>query len=235
MNKDAIISKIKKLLSLANSDNENEAKLAAERAQELLVKYNLDIQTIQANKEYIEAAIAHEPYMRWHQPHILQIVQRFFFVKAILQHKAAGWTIDGRRKYQKIINLLGTHANVEVATFVFLFLSETYQKLWLDYKRKNALDERYRKSYYAGLTSGLAKKLETARHRVEKQYGLMVIPDPGLEEKLKGLTSHKTSDNYLRDYEVMKDGQIHGRNIEIAKPLSEKSEINGLMLPKGEQ
>lgn len=36
-----IIDRIKKLLALAESDNESEAKLAMERANELLLRYNL--------------------------------------------------------------------------------------------------------------------------------------------------------------------------------------------------
>lgn len=43
----SIMEKIQKLLSLANSDNENEAKMATARANELLIKYNLNLQQIE--------------------------------------------------------------------------------------------------------------------------------------------------------------------------------------------
>jgi hypothetical protein len=42
-----IIEKIQKLLALATSDNENEAQMAAKRAQELLLKYNLKLTDVE--------------------------------------------------------------------------------------------------------------------------------------------------------------------------------------------
>jgi Protein of unknown function (DUF2786) len=41
--KDAILNKIKKLLALSHSPNENEAVVAAQKANELLTKYNLSL------------------------------------------------------------------------------------------------------------------------------------------------------------------------------------------------
>lgn len=45
--KEKIIEKIKKLLALAQSANENEAALAAARAQEMLAKYNIEVQEVE--------------------------------------------------------------------------------------------------------------------------------------------------------------------------------------------
>ena len=56
---DQIIERIQKLLSLANSDNENEAQLAASKANELLTKYNLSLQEVEGiNLEYSEHEVA---------------------------------------------------------------------------------------------------------------------------------------------------------------------------------
>jgi len=51
MNK-KILEKIQKLLSLATSDNEHEAKAAMDKANALLVKHNLSMQEAKENLEY---------------------------------------------------------------------------------------------------------------------------------------------------------------------------------------
>ena len=43
---DEIVEKIRKLLALAESPNENEASLAAEKAQEMMLKHGIDIATV---------------------------------------------------------------------------------------------------------------------------------------------------------------------------------------------
>ena len=53
MDKAKLIEKINKLLALSNSPNEDEAKLAATKAQELIAKYNIDMETSEATKDSI--------------------------------------------------------------------------------------------------------------------------------------------------------------------------------------
>ena len=53
MDKAKLIDKINKLLALSNSPNEDEAKLAAAKAQELIAKYNIDMETSGAAKDFI--------------------------------------------------------------------------------------------------------------------------------------------------------------------------------------
>lgn len=240
MNVDGLISKIKKLLSLANSDNENEAKVAAEKAQELLVKHNLDMQEVE-NKdfEYTEQLVASEPYIRWHQPFIIDILQEFFFIKVMWYNKFTGFSDrdPGRypsgvaRKLRKDINLLGTKANVQVAHYVFDYLTVVYQRLWLEYKHEHDLGEKSRKSYYEGLTHGLSEKLLMIRNKVQNERGLVLVKDPKLDELLKDTKPHKNNYQPEDDPHARKAGYEHGKNIEIKKPLGEKkSTSNGLEL-----
>lgn len=48
--KDSIINKIKKLLALSDSPNENEAIVATQKANELLVKYNISLGDVHSNE-----------------------------------------------------------------------------------------------------------------------------------------------------------------------------------------
>ena len=55
-----IIEKIQKLLSLSGSENVNEAELAMSKAQELMTKHNIDMQTVDNHdSEYINIVFSH--------------------------------------------------------------------------------------------------------------------------------------------------------------------------------
>lgn len=235
---DNIIRKIQHLLALATSDNEHEAKAAAEKAQALLVKYNLDIQEVK-NKdlEYIETQVASEPYLRWHQPFVIDILQDFFFVKVLWHNTVVGHSYRGdgynhgyARKFRKDIMLFGSKTNVKIAHYVFDYLSTIYQRLWLEYKSEHGLGEKSRKSYYKGLTQGLSEKLTEIRHSVEQQCGLVLVADPKLNEHLKDVKGHNNPYRSQRDLTAEEHGFEAGRNIQIAKPIESKSENLGKTL-----
>lgn len=50
MTDDALVDKVRKLLALAESSNEHEAALAAERAQELMFKYGIELAEVAASR-----------------------------------------------------------------------------------------------------------------------------------------------------------------------------------------
>lgn len=51
MTEERLIDKVRKLLALAESNNEHEAALAAERAQDLMLKYGIELAQVAARKE----------------------------------------------------------------------------------------------------------------------------------------------------------------------------------------
>ena len=85
-----IINKIQKLLSLANSHNENEAKAAMNMANTLLLKHNLSIQQIETHideqKTQYQTKNVKEGLstLRLHQKLISDLLQNHFFVKIII-------------------------------------------------------------------------------------------------------------------------------------------------------
>lgn len=241
---DALIKKIQKLLALATSDNENESSVAAQKAQELLVKYNIDMQQVKDSKfEYQWHELAEEPYLRMHQKFILPLLNEYFFVKTLLCPKFTGtYTVTGARQFKQVLKILGTPTNVVVADYVFDYLSATYQRLWLEYKHKNNLDEKSRQAYYYGLTSGLKIKLSEVRENSQKAKAnemmnsdanlsiadatalTVVRKDLALEDEFKKLkTTTKKSVGFSRDNEAEAAGNEHGRKINLSRPVDHKS------------
>ena len=75
-----LIEKIQKLLALSGSSNENEAKAAMTKAQELMLKHNIDMRSVKEHdSEYInelsEAFKREHPSMKY----INSIIEKYFF------------------------------------------------------------------------------------------------------------------------------------------------------------
>lgn len=228
-NKD-ILEKVKKLLALASSSNEHEASLATNKAQELLTRYNLSMQSLDTMSEYEKVTLANEPYKKPHQSYIIYILEEYFFVEVVtFKERTGDRTIDGRRKYRYNINMAGTATNVQVAEFVFAFLSVTYMSLWLQYKREKGVGESHRISFYAGLTNGLREKLSATLKKVENETGLVVIKDPNIIKEFGDNIKTKSVSTRVIGA-TMADGHEKGKNINIAKPIGGSSTSSGKLI-----
>lgn len=226
----SIVEKIQKLLSLANSDNENEAKIATNKANELLIKYNLSLQEVQdtqfeyGEREVLKAGLLVKDYQKM----ISGLMDQFFFVKVAVFSRPSGYTSGirngvGKRVFERTIILMGTDENTKIASYVFTYLNQVYPKLWLDYKKDKGLQTWSRTSYYTGLTSGIAKMLEDTKWRVQKETGLVVIRDPGLEKfcASKSAGSYHGRTGKEIDPNAYMAGVQDGLTIKLRKPLGE--------------
>lgn len=146
-----ILNRIKKLLALAGSSNEQEAKVAMSKANELLVKYNLDIQQVRMSQDDYEfAQVTEGKRARPHHRHIFGVLQSYFFVNVIHQRK---W-IGEQLAYVHFTNLVGKPVNCKIAAHVFEFLDKVYPELWKSFKAKFDVTEKDRYSYFQGLHWG---------------------------------------------------------------------------------
>jgi hypothetical protein len=213
---DAIVERIQKLLSLANSDNENEAKMATARANELLIKYNLKLQEVTDRQfDYVEEGIA-------------TILTKFFFVKVVIARKHVGYSSGQwatrnmpRAQYQKTIKLVGTAENCQIASYIFSYLNDAFPKLWNEYKLKTGADVTRKVSYYMGLAKGISIMLDETKWRVEKETGLVLVKDKDLEAHIKKTTTgtYGGDTNSEIDPNVVRDGIKDGKNVQLRKPL----------------
>lgn len=219
---DKIIQKIHKLFELANSDNQHEATLAMEKANKLLVKYNLNLADIDVSeKSYADEVIAEEPYMRIHQKFILPILKKYFFIEVFLSRKSTGkYSKAGQRLTKTQIVFCGTKENIEIAHYTYDFLCQAYQSLWLTYKRENGLSEKKRQHYYEGLSTGIGEKLELSKQSVETEMGLVVVPDDGLVQHMKKKNLRSTSNSRPRaDQEHLEAGARAGKQLNLRRGL----------------
>lgn len=153
----SILRKIEKLLSLAQSANENEALLAMENVQNLYAKYHIKKISDEENQEYF-SLILNFKKKKIPASHSLAsyILQQHFFVKTIFSELYDPFLDE----IHKTVEIFGNRQNVLMAEYVFHFLIERIELLWKHYQKAKKLTVKYKKSYQQGILEGFLKKLD---------------------------------------------------------------------------
>jgi len=221
MNKD-IIEKIQKLLALANSSNENEAKLAAAKAQELLIKYNLSMSQIETdeNRYEMELIATGKGRISSEYLYIQSLLCEFYFVRIV---KSKRVIYDGFwPKNEAVYLIFGAEHNIKIAKYVDEFLVQAFQRLFKQYRIKTNAPATSKHSFYLGLYHGLREQLLSTIKKVEQETGLVVVNDANLDEwiqeqmKIKQTKDHKV-DNV--DNAAINSGYQEGKKLTISKGL----------------
>jgi len=222
---DRVIQKIQKLLKLADSHNENEAKLAAERANELLLRHNLTMQQVGTTPEFREK-ISHEFwYHRVEDKFILPLLRSYFFVRPIYRPRFERRNNAGQAMYRQTLIFIGEGTNTEVAAFVYDFLVKEYRSLWLTFRKQSGKPESARQAYYEGLALGLSVQLRQRKRDVESEVGLIWLGDKKLDDFMKTMkTREKNLADHYHDKESYYQGVRDGKDLHIMRGLKEKEE-----------
>lgn len=221
-----LIDRIQKLLSLATSPNEHEAKLAAAKANEMLVKHNLSISDVElqarTDDSYENREVGTYKVMPFEARWVIKIMDRHFFVKSIYR-EARRYKVS--EKGMAKVWFVGEKTNVEVASYVFQFLVNKYKQLWKEYQSHNGLRHELKGAYYEGLTAGLSYQLSERRKDVESSMALVVVDDPNLQRQMEkyfpklGTSSLRPM---VRDDEIASDGFAKGKDLHIARGIEKK-------------
>lgn len=227
---DDLIRKVKKLLALANSCNEHEARIAAGKAQELLLRHNLDIQEVKSKDLNYEEKEVHEvTRMNKMTSLILQVLESSYFVTTFWRRRLKEFEGTSRWTIVSKIHIYGTTTNVLVATYVFDFLNLAYPRLWASYRARINCPVSARNSYYLGLSQGIVSQLSLNQKRVESERGLVLIEDPELTKKsneCRGIRSKAIE----RDDDAMEAGFEEGLKLNISRAIESDSGSSGLLI-----
>lgn len=202
--------KIQKLLALATSSNENEAKLAAEKANELMVKYNLQMSDLKEPCEYDTFVLVSGQRMPVELKFVGGILVKHFFVH-LIQGRGA-------------LKIVAEKQNLENGKYLWDFLNRTFKECWLNYKKETKCDNSLKQTYYLGLYRGLDEKLTATRKKVEQEYGLVVVEDAGLNafilEAIGKTRVGSKAHVQNRDSNAYASGKETGSKITISKGVS---------------
>lgn len=209
--KESILSKIQKLLALGQSSNQAEAEAALAKAQELMIRHNIEMQEVnEKTRGYVadDYTVDNVPYdFTIDKKYICDILRKFFFVDIVDEPRIHNFMI------------IGTKDNVAIAQFLRLHIRQKFNDCWQTYKIKNGLSGvDGKKNYYYGLWVGLCEKLQKERTILATEKGLIVVNDEGLAifREENGLQSKRRSIRPdVDDQAAIEDGVKDGRKIKL--------------------
>lgn len=234
-----VLDKIRKLLALAQSPNENEAALALSRAKELMLRYNIDNMDLENDSVEdiieIDFKISHQ-----HEESSLRFVYwlgKAFLVKPILIKRNIG---EDKIKFEKFIRFIGKQADVAVSTFVFSYMMNILDIKSKEYSKKKQI----RKDFDLGFITAICKKLEQIEesrisgmtfHDEHPENALVVSSNALIESFIKEKYNDKINEGKQTEVEfdpnAFHDGFVQGEKQGIFagvenKPKPSKKKID---------
>jgi hypothetical protein len=172
-----VLDRIAKLLALAESPNQHEAQAAMSAAQRLMLKHNLELAVSGTTSAYCFRHLG-EPTGRVSEHHrrLALILDAHFFVQVIW---VPVWRVR-EAKRGSVLEVCGTRENVELAAYVYDFLTHTSEALYrADRKRRGDRTHAERRKFLAGVMNGFHSRLDSERRAAQEQ-GLVWVGDPEL-------------------------------------------------------
>ena len=169
-----ILSKIKKLMALGSSCNQHESDAATVKANELLVKYNLERASLGSlpdeDEEVFYGGVAAKAKRKNATLHALATILQNFLVRPVFSRKEKHCALE----------VVGTRLNVELAIYVAHFLQHEFERLWKKAKKENPRLKGTvaKNSFIGGMAKGLEQKLKRAappRPSAAPNYGMAQI------------------------------------------------------------
>ncbi len=222
---DKIMIRVKKLMALAQSNNQHEAEAAMTKAHQFIAKYNVDILARNIDRHFISVFVGTPALRHFREDyHLSGLLQDFYFVHGI-------WIpayVMEKGKMGRVLEISGTLQNVRIASYVYDFVKRFVDSRWHEYNKKKGLN-RYRKTDFAvGIMEGFRSKLRLQSEKREKTSNkrtLVKIRDPLLQEHVDYKYPHTVGVRgkaLKKDKLVLKDGIDAGKELVIFQGITEK-------------
>lgn len=197
-----IIDKIEKLLALAGSDNENEARDAMTKARELMAKYEIRREQLHEGQEE-ERPVVHytSPSFRddWCQMVACVIANNFRCRAVVTSFRRSGGAYR--------IKFFGYDEDAEICVNIFNYAVKVVRKrfatlraIYADAGREFARNEKM--NYVEGFCYGLEKNFEEQKAQNES-FALALVTPPAVVEYVDNIPG--LQDGESREYETNKE------------------------------
>lgn len=170
------LSKIKKLLALSESSNVNESQSALNKARELMIEMN--IQNF-VDREFIYSSVLYESKRFSARHKVLFMLTRD--ISGVYCINNYSKTNDLREQ-----RIFGTKSQIEIALYIYDYLSYTLDKEYKVFKSSNASYGRTLESFYFGVYEQMYKKFksESNKDTCEKEQSLVLINEDNKQKAL---------------------------------------------------
>lgn len=222
---DKILTRVKKLMALAESCHRHEAEAAMAKAHELIARYNIDLHTQDKARQFI-SVFAGQPALRHTRDayHLANLLQTFYFVQGL-------WVstyVLAKGKMGRVLEISGTPPNVDIALYVHDYVYKFINAQWSRYNAERNLSLHRRTDFAVGIIEGFYAKLQTEHQRRSKHdesFALVEVGDPRLDRYIAQrypYTRCFKRTHGSQDGRVLADGMRIGRSLIIAKGITEK-------------
>jgi hypothetical protein len=227
--RDRVLSRIKKLMSLAESRNRHEAEAAMAKAHELMKTYNIKRLRETTHRDFVSAFIG-SPALRHRREayYLANLLLEFYFVEGLW---ISAYVLE-KGKMGRVLEISGTVENVEMAAYVHDFVENYIDMQWNRYNRSQGLN-RYRQTDFAvGVVQGFGNKLRNREQKKTKtgsETSIVKVEDPLLRDFMLYKYPHTRSFRRItrnRDDKIMQDGYDIGEKLVIAKGLTQRQNSN---------
>ncbi len=225
-----VLDRIRKLLALAGSPEEHEARAAMRAAKRLMLEHNLELSRLDAPATYTFRQVgpvrARTPK---HERLLAGILSKHFFVQAIW---VPGFDVT-RSARGRILELCGSESNLDIAAYVHEYVLRTGESLWRQHKRRQGITaDRDRRAFLEGVMVGFWEQLEDQAEESE-QRGLVWLGDPGLQDFFgrRHPRVRRTASSPMRSNAAHHAGRAAGRELVVHKGV-EVGDDRGLRLTR---
>ena len=229
------LRRVARLLALAQSQNLHEAESAMREAQRLMLKHNLEEGAARAGLRSGDPGRVRRYGYRQLGPVkrrveeserlLAMLLSKHFFVESI-------WIPSydvGRGVRGSALEVCGTPENLEMAAYVYDFMTHTAENLWREHKRAAGLPgDRERRTFLSGVMLGFSEKLDQEA-KVQQQQGLIWRGDAELGSYLRQRHPHirRVAQRGQPRTETRAEGRRAGRNIILHRPITSGSSSGG--------
>ena len=229
------LRRVARLLALAQSQNLHEAESAMREAQRLMLKHNLEEGAARAGLRSGDPGRVRRYGYRQLGPVkrrveeserlLAMLLSKHFFVESI-------WIPSydvGRGVRGSALEVCGTPENLEMAAYVYDFMTHTAENLWREHKRAAGLPgDRERRTFLSGVMLGFSDKLDQET-KVQQQQGLIWRGDAELGSYLRQRHPHirRVAQRGQPRTETRAEGRRAGRNIILHRPITSGSSSGG--------
>jgi hypothetical protein len=213
-NREEVMDKIAKLLRLGGSSNAAEAALAIEKAQELSLRYGVEMEACRGlGEEKIIEERENNPHMSEEEGIVASLIDTHFAVRVLCDIRSGQV-------------FFGTPFNVSIARHVYGFLLEEMRR-GMDSRALYATSKR--KAYAAGFAYEIGEKLAAAPIRNDAGVSSMVLASKARInqeiERRYSVADAKTGNIPSRlDQEEVAAGKKHGARTDVRRPLGEATD-----------
>lgn len=219
---DQIIKRIKKLLSLSQSHNENEAQLALVKAQELMIKHHIEKSQISFDEPpkiiHLTTEYYFTNYKNFYLCDGINELSDLYLCKVVF--------VRNKHSSKQYIRIIGNENDCRILQKVIGFIKSNVDGWTRQLKREYLLDDNqminnFKNDYGLGFCRGLKSLLEMQRDRIQQEEGLVISTPKEAQDyvdSLEGLLSFKNA-NISYNQSLMDLGRSDGLQANIQNAI----------------